>query len=174
MSEIKFNRIWAMPNKNTFQIKPIKELIEKYLHTLNDNSVILNPFDNSSTYGITNDIDPQYNTDYNMDALDFLKQFEENSVDCVLYDPPFTPRQISECYKKMGLSVNMETTQASYWTKQKEQISRIVKKNGLVICFGYNSGGVGQKLGFEIEEILLVPHGGNHNDTIVTICRKVV
>lgn len=144
MSEIKFNRIWAMPNKNTFQIKPIKELIEKYLHTLNDNSVILNPFANSSTYGITNDIDPQYNTDYNMDALDFLKQFEENSVDCVLYDPPFTPRQISECYKKMGLSVNMETTQASYWTKQKEQISRIVKKNGLVICFGYNSGGVGQ------------------------------
>ena len=174
MSEIKFNRIWAMPNKNTFQIKPIKALIEKYLHTLNDNSVILNPFANSSTYGITNDIDPQYNTNYNMDALDFFKQFEDNSVDCVLYDPPFTPRQISECYKKMGLSVNMETTQASYWTKQKEQISRIVKKNGLAICFGYNSGGVGQKLGFEIEEILLVPHGGNHNDTIVTICRKVV
>ena len=174
MSEIKFNRIWAMPNKNTFQIKPIKELIEKYLHTLNDNSVILNPFANSSTYGITNDIDPQYNTDYNMDALNFLKQFEENSVDCVLYDPPFTPRQIAECYKKMGRSVKMETTQASYWTKQKEQISRIVKKNGLVFCFGYNSGGVGQKLGFKIEEILLVPHGGNHNDTIVTICRKVV
>jgi len=25
------NRIWAMPNKNTFSIKPIRELIEKYL-----------------------------------------------------------------------------------------------------------------------------------------------
>lgn len=23
------NRIWAMPNKNTFSIKPIKELVEK-------------------------------------------------------------------------------------------------------------------------------------------------
>ena len=169
-----FNRTWAMPNKNTFQIKPIKELIEKYLHTLNDNSIILNPFANSSIYGITNDIDPQYNTHYNMDALDFFKQFEDNSVDCILYDPPFTVRQVSECYKKMGLSVNMETTQASYWTKQKKQIARITKKNGLVICFGYNSGGIGQKLGFEIEEILLVPHGGIHNDTIVTVCRKVV
>ena len=27
-------------------------------------------------------------------------------------------------------------------------------------------------LGFEIEEILLVPHGGWHNDTIVTVERK--
>jgi len=28
MLEIK--RIWAMPNKNTFEIKPIKDIIEKY------------------------------------------------------------------------------------------------------------------------------------------------
>jgi len=25
------NRQWAMPNKNTFSIKPIKDLIERYL-----------------------------------------------------------------------------------------------------------------------------------------------
>ena len=28
------NRIWAMPNKNTFQIKPIKELIERYIEEI--------------------------------------------------------------------------------------------------------------------------------------------
>lgn len=28
------NRIWAMPNKNTFSIKPVKELIQKYLFGL--------------------------------------------------------------------------------------------------------------------------------------------
>lgn len=27
---MKINRIWAMPNKNTFEIKPIKEMIDKY------------------------------------------------------------------------------------------------------------------------------------------------
>lgn len=32
--------------------------------------------------------------------------------------------------------------------------------------------GVLEKYGFEIEEILLVPHGGWHNDTIVTVERK--
>ena len=28
MTEIKMSRAWAMPNSNTFSIKPIKELIE--------------------------------------------------------------------------------------------------------------------------------------------------
>ena len=38
-----------------------------------------------------------------------------------------SPRQVSECYKNLNQTVNMETTQASYWSKQKEQIGRIVK-----------------------------------------------
>lgn len=122
---------------------------------------------------ITNDLDEQYNTDFHMDALDFLKTFTDNSVDCVLYDPPYSPRQVSECYKKLGKSVNMETTQASYWSKQKEQIGRIVKNNGIVITCGWNSGGIGKKHGFQIIEILLVAHGGWHNDTIVTVEKKI-
>lgn len=36
----------------------------------------------------------------------------------------------------------------------------------------WNSGGIGMKYGFEIEKILLVAHGGWHNDTICTIERK--
>jgi hypothetical protein len=90
----------------------------------------------------------------------------------VLYDPPYSPRQVSECYKSLGQTVNMQTTQASYWSNQKKEISRIVKPNGIVICFGWNSGGIGQSNGFEIIEILLVPHGGWHNDTIATVCKK--
>ena len=83
-----------------------------------------------------------------------------------------SPRQVSECYKKLGQTVNMETTQASYWSNQKKQIGRIVKYNGIVITCGWNSGGIGKKYGFEIEEVLLVPHGGWHNDTIVVVERK--
>ncbi len=67
----------------------------------------------------------------------------------------------------------METTQASYWSKQKEQITRIIKPNGVVITCGWNSGGIGKKHGFEIVKILLVAHGGWHNDTIITVERKV-
>lgn len=167
---MQINRVWAMPNSKTFQIKPIRELINKYAY-----GVIVDPFANDSKIGtITNDLDEQYDTDYHMDALDFLKMFGDNSIDTVLYDPPYSPRQVSECYTSLGKTVNMQTTQASYWSKQKEQIGRIVKKDGVVITCCCNSGGIGKKYGFEIEEILLVPHGGWHNDTIVTVERKVM
>ena len=109
-----------------------------------------------------------------MDATDFLKMFDDNSVDVVLYDPPYSPRQVSECYKKLNMTVNMKTTQSSYWSEQKEQIGRIVKPDGIVITCGWNSGGIGVKYGFEIQEILLVAHGGWHNDTIVTVDKKVI
>lgn len=109
-----------------------------------------------------------------MDATDFLKMFDDNSVDAVLYDPPYSPRQVSECYKNLNMTVNMKTTQASYWSEHKKQIGRIVKPGGIVITCGWNSGGIGTKYGFEIQEILLVAHGGWHNDTIITVDKKIM
>ena len=170
MTDIKINREWAMPNSNTFSIKPIRELIERYL-----SGTIIDPFANQNKLAtITNDLDPQYDTDYHMDATEFLKMLDNNSADVVLWDPPYSPRQIMECYKKFNMTVNMQTTQASYWSKQKEQVARIVKPNGIVITCGWNSGGIGKKYGFKIIEILLVAHGGWHNDTIVTVERKTI
>lgn len=167
---IQITRKWAMPNKNTFDIKPINELIHRY----KTKGVIIDPFANKNKIAtITNDLDTQYDTDYHLDALDFLKLFDDSSVDMVLYDPPYSPRQVSECYKKLGRTVNMQTTQASYWSNQKKEVSRITKKDGIAITCGWNSGGIGKKYGFEIVEILLVPHGGWHNDTIITVERKI-
>lgn len=167
---MQINRKWCMPNKNTFDIKPIKEVIDKYMVE----GVIIDPFANKNKIAtITNDLDEQYDTNYHMDATDFLKMFEDNSVDMVLYDPPYSPRQVSECYKNLGKVVNMQTTQASYWSNQKKEIGRILKPNGIVITCGWNSGGIGKKYGMEIQEILLVPHGGWHNDTIVTVEKKI-
>ena len=174
------SRQWAMPNSKTFQIKPIHKLIAKYKQVCAKSNiapeglVVIDPFANSSVEAnITNDLDPQFNTTYHLDALDFLKQFPGCSVDLILYDPPYSPRQVSECYKKLGKTVNMQTTQTSYWSRQKAEMARIVKKGGFVISCGWNSSGVGKKNGFDIEEILLVSHGGMHNDTIVVVDRKV-
>lgn len=75
--------------------------------------------------------------------------------------------------KNVGLEVSSKTTQSTFWSNQKKEISRIVKVGGKVISFGWNSGGIGMKYGFEIERILLVAHGGWHNDTICTVEKKV-
>lgn len=166
---MKITRTWAMPNSNTFNIKPIRELIFRYF---NENSI--DPFANKNRIAtVTNDLDPQYKCDFNLDALEFLKKFTNGAISLVLYDPPYSARQVSECYKKLGYTVNMETTQGSYWSKQKEQIGRLVHKGGICISFGWNSGGICMKYGFEIIEILLVPHGGAHYDTICTVERKI-
>ena len=164
-------RAWAMPNKNTFSIKPIKQLLIEEVD--NKSNLWIDPFANTNKWGnITNDLNPEYDTDYHLDALDFLKQFENESVDGVLFDPPFGPRQVSECYKGFGIPVTMQTTQASFYSNIKKEIARIVKPNGKVISFGWNSGGIGKTNGFTITRILLVAHGGWHNDTICTVEMK--
>ena len=165
-SSIQIERVWAMPNKNTFDIKPIHELIVEEL----TDGLWIDPFANTNKLAsVTNDLNPDYDTDYHMDALDFMKMFDSDSVDGVLYDPPYSPRQVSECYNNVGYNVTWDTTKASFWGNHKREISRIVKIGGKVITFGWNSGGIGYKYGFEIERILLVPHGGWHNDTICTV-----
>jgi len=158
-----------MPNKNTFSIKPIREVIDKY-HFWKS----IDPFANSNKIAnITNDIDPQYWTDFNLDAIDFLKTFQESSVDTVLFDPPFSPRQVSECYKKMWMTVNMQTTQSSFRWNLKKEIQRVTKKWAIVMSFGWNSWWIGKTKWFEQIEILIVAHWWWHNDTIVTVERKL-
>lgn len=174
------NRKWAMPNKSTFTIKPIKELLVNEIKQ----GIVLDPFAykgtlkqlfaaNQNVHIIDNDLNMEYKTNYHLDAKDFLKLFDDNSIDFVIYDPPFSPRQVSESYKNVGKHVTQEDTRMSYWRLQKNEIARILKLNGKVICFGWNSGGVGKTRGFKLESILLVPHGGNRNDTICTVERKV-
>jgi DNA modification methylase len=155
-----------MPNSHTFEIKPIKDLILTEI----TNGLWIDPFANNNKLAkITNDLNPAFDTDYHMDALDFLKMFDDYSVDGILYDPPYSPRQVSECYSNVGYNVTWDTTKASFWGNHKREIARIVKPGGKVITFGWNSGGIGMKNGFEIKHILLVPHGGWHNDTICTV-----
>lgn len=160
------NKEWAMPNKNTFEINPISAFV--YKHTYGKKETI-DPFSNKNRVAkYCNDIDPQYKTEYQLDALDFLKSFDRESIDVVLFDPPYSARQVSECYKSLGMTVNMETTQASFWCNLKIEIQRVLKFGGTALCFGWNSQGIGKTRGFEMKEILLVAHGGHHNDTICT------
>ena len=178
---ILIERKWAMPSAKTFSILPIRELITTVLNKLPGGAIVLDPFANQADIAtdiatqrlqyISNDLDPDAPTHHHLDATEFLTMF--NDVGLVLYDPPYSPRQVSEHYKRLGHTVDMKTTQASYWTKQKKAIANAVKSGGYVITFGWNSGGIGKTNGFEIEQILLVPHGGWHNDTICTVERKL-
>lgn len=134
----------------------------------------VDPFARQNKYKcITNDLDPAMSTDYSLEALDFLRLFQSESVDGVFFDPPYSPRQISESYKGVGKKVLMTDTQSSFYTRRKKEVARIVKPGGLCLSFGWNSNGIGKKNNFKIIEILILAHGGAHNDTICTVEKKL-
>lgn len=122
---LKMSRAWAMPSKDTFSIQPIRDLIGRYL----DDGLWVDPFAGCSPFKsqcLTNDLNPSIEADYNLDARDFLSGFTFQSVDGVLFDPPYSPRQVAEVYKHVGYEVTMETTQATFWTKIKREIGHIM------------------------------------------------
>jgi hypothetical protein len=170
------NRIWAMPNKWTFTIKPIKELLGRHI---GDGRGWIDPFAGKhSPAQYTNDIIPTMPSLYHMDALDFCRFMRKNRLllgdfKGILFDPPYSNRQISEHYKAVGRKVTALDTSQNFFARVKNIIPLLIPAGGLAISCGWNSAGIGKKRGFEIIEILLIPHGGNKNDTIVTVERKI-
>jgi hypothetical protein len=60
----------------------------------------------------------------------------------------------------------------TFWSETMDEVARILKPNGKLICFGWTSMGGSMSRGFVMNRILLVPHGGRKNDTIVTVETK--
>ena len=178
-SEIDMKHTWAMPNGNTFTIKPIRNIVrdaclDARARSGND-AVIVDPFANEAQYGtITNDLNPEFSTDFHMDALAFLKSIETDAADLVLYDPPYSITQAAQLYKSYGKEkLEINVSNMAYWARCKDEIARIVKPGGGVLCCGWNSNGIGKGRGFKMEKLLIVAHGGSKNDTIVTVERKI-
>lgn len=160
-----------MPNKWTFTIKPIKELL---LEEISAAENWADPFAGmNSPAGITNDLRGNMKATFHKDALEFLKELKSESLDGVLFDPPYSITQARQCYEGMGMEkLNTKPTSMKYWGDCKNEIARALKHGGKAICFGWNSMGIGKNRGFEMQRILLVPHGGSKNDTIVTVETK--
>tara|TARA_R100000664_G_C2701244_1_gene101468 strand:+ start:35 stop:487 length:453 start_codon:yes stop_codon:yes gene_type:complete len=141
---MKIERTWAMPNKRTFTIDPIKKLIEVEI---------------GGEY-----IDP-FPFEYKEDATDYLQKVKSHRFG--VFDPPYSPRQLKECYKGKG----EYDTKSSTWSGWKDLMAQKVLDK--CISFGWNTCGLGKKRGFEITRILIVCHGGMHNDTICTVEHRV-
>lgn len=165
---MKFTREWAMPDKWTFNILPIQKLLARYVE---DGIGWIDPFaGENSPAEITNDLNPARLTTFHLHAKDFALQLN-GQFKGVLFDPPYSLRQTKECYDGIGYGMSLEDTQL-FPNNVKNILAPKIQHGGIAISFGWNSGGFGLNLGFKIIEILLVPHGGHHHDTIVTVERK--
>ena len=174
---MKIERVWAMPNKWTFTIKPIENLLlEEVGSPMFMEGTWCDPFAGmNSPAQVRNDLNPEANAQFHMDAIEFLKSRKDEEFDGVILDPPYSLRQVSEHYKEAGLAITGWHTSSGWISTIKDEAMRITKQGGKVLCFGWNSMGMGMSRGFEMIRVLLVPHGGNKNDTICTVeVKKVI
>ncbi len=171
MGAVDFSRAWAMPSPDTFSIKPIRQLVRWYASQA---TISVDPFArNSRVATYTNDMNPDTAADCHMNAPEFLAMLAGRGVvaDLILYDPPYSPRQVSECYSSAGLSATKADTQnGRLLASVKVGISQITREGSVAICCGWNSSGMGD--GWVTEKTLLVCHGGAHNDTICVVQRR--
>jgi hypothetical protein len=163
------NRIWEMPNKWTFQMQCVQSLLLKY----NVGKNWIDPFSGmTSPAEIRNDLNLDSPAEYHLKADDFISQLKSKYTG-VLFDPPYSLRQVKECYESHGIKFTQWDTQESIrWNTLRDSISEKILPAGYCINFGWNSSGMGLSRGFNIIEILLICHGGAHNDTIITVEQK--
>ena len=167
-----FSRHWAMPNGDTFSVPIIGNFVQRHIQR---SEVSVDPFARNKRWAThTNDLNPATEAEYHMEARAFLAMLVERGVraDLLIFDPPYSPRQISECYATAGMKAGMADTQNAKLVKECRNLMRQIAKPGAVcLSFGWNSAGMGK--GWQIEEIMLVAHGGAHNDTICMSERRL-
>lgn len=166
-----FRRVWAMPSSDTFTIQPIYQLVWKYL---NQSEVSVDPFARNNRWAkYTNDLNPETAAEHHMDANDFVNMLADNGVvaDLIIVDPPYSPRQVKECYDGIGIAMKQDDALLGLQRKWLRQaIERIAGPTARVLWFGWNTVGMGS--GWKREETLLVCHGSDHNDTICVVDRR--
>lgn len=164
-----------MPSGDTFSIGPIATLLAGYLNPIRAaGGVIVDPFARNSRLAThTNDLNPATDAQHHIDAADYCRMLLTDGVvaDAVLFDPPYSPRQISECYESFGRKATTQDTQnAALYARVREPLVALLRPGGIGLSFGWNSTGLGKAL--PTIEIMLVAHGGAHNDTICVVQRK--
>lgn len=164
-------RAWAFPTEDTLSCAPIRAFAERWLA---GRKVIVDPFARNSDLAPewSNDLNPETRAKFHMHAWLFLWMLVLRRIvaDAVIFDPPFSPTQVKRAYGSVGLVVNRRDTQTARLKKVCRWLIRKLARPGtVVLSFGWNTQGMGE--GWELREVLIVDHGGDHN---ATLCRAEV
>ncbi len=157
---MKFKYLKQPPKKWTFEQPKLKKWVESWCK-----GKVLNLFAGKTKLNVDElrvDLGGEFYPDYQIGAEEFVKTWKGNKFDTIVLDPPYNLRKSREKYN--GIYIGS-------FTKIKKLLSPMLNDNGIIITLGYDSVGMGK--GFEKIAICLVCHSGDHNDTIVTIERKV-
>ena len=127
-----FSRVWSMPTPWTFLMTPVKELLLRYMK---NPERWIDPYaGKNSPAGMTNDHNPEMKADYCMEAIEFAEMVHDE-YDGILFDPPYSFRQISEHYKIIGKKATQKDTSMAFYEKTKSAFCEKVRGGGVCDFF---------------------------------------
>lgn len=147
----------------TFEYQPARQFVENRL-----NGRVLNACAGKSVLDydgeiVRNDLNPEMDADYHLDVCEFADYFPRQSFDTVVFDPPFDDLQAADKYDSLRADSVLEAFQ---------QFSELVRPNGCVITFGWNSWGMRSHEIFDREETVLFQRGPVKRDIIACVDRR--
>src|SRR5512133_3868823 len=89
-----FRRVWAMPSADTFSVPPLGDMVKRYLRNA---TVSVDPCARNKRWATyTNDINPNTEAEYHMEARAFLAEMVRQGIaaDLIIFDPPYSPRPV--------------------------------------------------------------------------------
>ncbi len=112
---------------------------------------------------VRNDLNPDRDADLHVDVCEIADHFVPGEFDTVVFDPPFDDHQAEDKYDGLRADGVLEAF---------GEFAKLVRPNGRVITFGWNSWGMSSIDAFEREETILLQRGPCLRDVIVTVDRR--
>lgn len=162
---MKLTYLQQPPKKWTFEQPRLKQWIEERCE-----GFTLNLFAGKTKLNIPEfrvDISNEFAPDIVDDAFVFVCkaiELKQDRYDTIILDPPYNIRKAREKYKGKWIGA---------LTKIKNKLPEILMPKGIIFSLGYDSVGMSKSRRFEKEELCVVCHGGDHNDTLILKERKL-
>ena len=187
MVSMKYQHVITNCDSEPFKNKQVKKLLDRYVRRTVERTggcwQGCDPFARRSIttsawaeWFVTNDLNEEMPTDHHMEANDFGEYVRDCGIimDLVLFDPPYTLRQLKDHYEAVGMNLPQWQTQ-NQWRRCKDALAPLVPPGGYAITFGYSTRGFGAYRGFKKREILILQSGGipDRYDVLVTVEEKV-
>lgn len=160
--EMTFKRtnITSQPFDNPHIRKILDREVDLMMRRTNGDGFAVDPFaresfTNSIESFVTNDLNTEFATTYNLEFKDFAKRMRflvkhqnHRMIDLVFFDPPYSLRQLKEQYDGIGKDLKLWQTH-NMWKEGKDHLAACMPVGSRVVSLGWTTSGFGKKRGFE-------------------------
>lgn len=158
----------VQPNKWTFQSDKIRRWVEARLKGRVLNACAGKTKLTHDGEIIRNDIDEERDADLHVDVLEIADQFEPQSFNTIVHDPPFSENQANVSYELE----DGESVVAGRDAVVKRQFDELLAPGGQVIQFGFSTTCMPMSLDYERQEVAVWNTLGRCNDYLSVVDEK--